>query len=40
MVEDLSVVGALCQSMEPHADRKVTVATVEVEVGQRISQSA
>lgn len=40
MVEDLSVVRALGQSVEPHADRPVAAPAVQVEAGQGVSQNA
>lgn len=39
MIEDLCVVGTLCQSVEPHADCVIAVSLPDVEVGQSISQS-
>lgn len=40
MIEDLGVVGALGQSVKPHADRLISVSFPDVEVGQSVSQSA
>lgn len=40
MVEDLGVVGAFGQSVEPHADRPVAAPAVQVEVGHSVSQNA
>lgn len=40
MIEDLSVVGTLSQSVKPHTDRLISVSSPDVEVGQSVSQSA
>lgn len=40
MIEDLSVVGTLYQSVKPHADRLVSVSFADVELGQSVSQRA
>lgn len=40
VIEDLSVVGTLGQSVKPHADRLIAVSFTHVEVGQSVSQSA
>lgn len=40
MIEDLSVVGTLSQSVKPHADRLISISSPDVEVGQSVSQSA
>lgn len=40
MVEDLGVVGALGQSVQPHADRPVALSLPDVQLGQGVSQSA
>lgn len=40
MIEDIGVVGTLGQGVKPHADGLISVSILDVEVGQRISQSA
>lgn len=40
MIEDLCIVGALGQSVKPHADRLISVSFCDVEVGQSVSEGA
>lgn len=40
VIEDLSVVGTLGQSVQPHVDCLLSISIPDVKVGQCVSQSA